>query len=796
MKMYRILAILLVIVTFSCVDNETAESLDIALYKDATQTVEKRVEDLLGRMTLEEKVAQMHQVSLNKLTLNDNGDVNEASLEALFKGLSSGTVESPFLNYADVASISEAADRYMREKTRLGIPAIQIAEGLHGYLAFGTTIFPQAIALGSTWEPQLIKEMSAVVAKEASSSGVDQALSPVFDVIRDPRWGRTEESYSEDPYLVSQMGVAFVNGLQGEPEITKNHIPEGKLMATVKHFGAYSAPLGGINLGVVSLGDRELRNTHFYPVKKAIEDANVYVVMPSYNELDGVPIHSNKKVLRDILRDELGFKGYTFSDYEAIDFLTYHHDVATTKDEAGIMALEAGTDLEAPFALGYKNLAALVKEGKIEESLIDEAVSRILTAKFKAGLFDRPYTKPVKIDDLVHTTESVALARTIAEESIILLKNENKLLPLDISKIKSIAIIGPNADRMQYGDYSATKNKATGVTILEGIKTAVGENIKIRYAEGVHVSNLDKSGIAEAVAAAEKSDVVILAIGGTHKALGGVGWEGPKSSFESDDDNINPPTGGEGYDRTSLMPPGVQPELIRAIYATGKPIVLVMVHGRPYSIVWENEHLPAIIEAWYAGEQGGNAIADVLFGDVNPSGKLPVSVPRNVGQIPIFYNHQPSHRGFYGKPGNKKVPGRDYVFETPAPLYEFGYGLSYTTFEYSNLRLDKDSYYLNDKTIKVSLRVSNKGDRDGKEVVQLYFNDIISSVATPVKLLKGFKKIYLKKGETKEVELELPIQEMGLWNIDMKYVVEPGEFDIMIGASSNDIRLNKKIRIE
>lgn len=796
MKIYRILCTLLLIVSFGCSDNQSSESLENALYKDASQPVEKRVKNLLSYMTLEEKVAQMHQVLLNGLLLDEQEKVNPETLEKLFKGLSVGTVGSPFLSYADVASISEATDRYLREKTRLGIPAIQIAEGLHGYLAFDTTIFPQAIGLGSTWNPTLIKEMSAVIAKEASASGVNQALSPVFDVIRDPRWGRTEESYSEDPYLVSKIGVAFVNGLQGEPEDTKTHIPEGKLMATVKHFGAYSAPLGGINLGVVSLGERELRNTHYYPVKKAIDDANVYVVMPSYNELDGVPIHANKKILRDVLRGELGFTGYTFSDYEAIDMLTYFHDSAETKDEAGIMALKGGTDLEAPFALGYKNLAALVEEGKLEKSFIDEAVARILTAKFKAGLFERPYTKPEKIEEIVHTSESVKLSRTIAEESIILLKNENNLLPLNKNKIKSIAVIGPNADRMQYGDYSATKNKATGVTLLEGIKAAVGKNVTINYAEGTHVSNLDKSGIEAAVTAAKKSDVVILAIGGTHKVLGGVGWEGPKSSFEADDESINPPTGGEGYDRTSLTPPGVQPELIKALHKTGKPIVLVMIHGRPYSIVWEKENLPAIIEAWYPGEQGGNALANIIFGNVNPSGRLTVSVPRSSGHIPVFYNAQPSHRGFYHKRGTKENPGRDYVFSTPDPLFSFGYGLSYTSFEYSDLTFDKASYTTGDKNISISLKVKNIGDRDGKEVVQLYFNDVISSVATPIKLLKGFEKVSLKKGEQKEVKLILPIDELGLWDRDMNYVVEPGEFNIMIGASATDIRLNQKIQID
>ena len=768
---------------------------DGPLYKDPSQSVETRVKDLLARMTLEEKVAQMTQVPLSALAVGIDGEVTQEALEDLFQGMSPGTLESPFIDATRVSRISEAVDRYLRESTRLGVPALQIAEGLHGYLAFETTIFPQAIAQSSTWNRDLIREMSSAVAREASLAGVDQMLSPILDVARDPRWGRVEETYGEDPYLVAEMGMAYVIGLQGVPETTRHGISAGKLLATAKHFAAYSVPFGGINLGPVSVGPRELRETHLYSFRKAVQEANVYAVMPAYNELNGIPLHANGFMLRDVLRDELGFAGYTFSDYEAIRMLQENQKVAGSAREAGKMALESGVDLEAPKPYGYADLVEMVERGDVSEALVDQAVSRILTAKFKGGLFERPYRAPADIRELIHTQEHVDLARRIAEESIILLKNEGDLLPLDRSSLESIAVIGPNADRVQYGDYSATKHRSSGVTLLQGIQNAVGTDIEVIHAEGVGLTSLDTSGIAAAVEAAEKSDVVVLAIGGTHLVLGGVGWQGEISRYPVDDPKVDPPTGGEGYDRTSLTPPGVQPELVRALHATGKPIILVMIHGRPYSIGWEKENLPAILEAWYPGEQGGNAIASVLFGDVNPSGKLTVSVPRSAGHVPVFYNRKPTHRGYYLVRGTKEQPGRDYVFSSPDPLFPFGFGLSYTSYEYSELKLGKKSYSVEDEAIQITLTVTNTGLRTGREAVQLYFNDLISSVATPVMSLKGFEKVELRGGESREVSFELPIQELRLWNRRMEHVVEPGEFEIMIGASSEDIRLRETIAI-
>ncbi len=755
-------------------------------YMDSNLEVELRVNDLLGRMTLEEKISQMQMVSLSSLGFDKNEKVSPSSLDSLFQGQSIGCLESPFIGVDQIAKLSEAADDYLRNNTRLGIPAIQIAECLHGQLAFGATIFPQAIAQGSTWNTELIQRMSAHIAYEASLSGVDQALSPLFDLARDPRYGRVEECYGEDPFHVAEMGKAFVIGMQGNPEVTKDHIPDNKLMCTAKHYVAYSTPIAGINLGPNNVGPRDLRDLHLYPFKKVIQEANIYSVMPAYNELNGIPLHSNEYLMKDILRKELGFKGYVFSDYEAIWMLEHFHKVTHDKKETAIEAIKAGIDLEAPKPYAFSELEELIKDGKIDISLIDQAVTNILTAKFKAGLFEKPYNAPKKVSDMVHTQEAKNLAREVAEESIILLKNQDDLLPLKTSNLNSIAVIGPNADQVQYGDYSATKDNASGVTILEGIKNYVNNTIKVNYAQGCTITGLDNSDIPAAVAAAEQSDVVVLVVGGTSMTLSGIGW--------GKDIPGDYATSGEGFDRTSLTPPGIQPELIKAIYDTGKPIILVMVHGRAYSIEWEKEHIPAIVEAWYPGEEGGNALANILFGEVNPSGKLPVSVPKSVGHVPTFYNTKPSGKGFYYKRGTKEKPGRDYVFSSPDALFPFGHGLSYTQFEYSDLKVENTKLDRKE-SVNISMAIKNIGIRKGKEVIQVYINDKVSSVTTPIKVLKEFRKIELKPSETKKVEFSIPIEELGLWNKNMEYSIESGEFDIMIGSSSEDIRLTKTIMI-
>ncbi len=756
-------------------------------YQDVSLDPGERVKDLMQRMTLEEKVGQMLKLNLADLKADARGNVSKESLENLFHGESIGCLDPPITGIEGIARFSEAADQYLRKNTRLGIPAIQVdLGGIHGQLAYGATNFPQTIGQGSTWNPALIGKMAEVIAYEAGLTGCDQLFAPLFDLARDPRYGRVEECFGEDPFLVAEMGKAFVIGLQGNPEITKDYIPEGHLIGTAKHYVAYSTPTAGINIAPVEVGPRDLRNLHLYPFEKAVREANVYSVMPSYNEVNGIPVHASEYLLRDILRKEYGFKGYVFADYGAVAMLQTFHNITFNKAETAILALMAGVDQEGS-DYAYSELINLAKYDKEILALVDEAVKNILTVKFRAGLFDKPYFLPEKLIDLVHTKESVKLAREIAEESVVLLKNQDNVLPLNISGLKSIAVIGPNADQVQYGDYSITKDNSSGVTILQGIKNITKDKIKVNYAKGCGITELDSSGFEEAINAAEKSDVVILVIGGTSMSLSGTGWGELAGEGAY-------PTCGEGYDRAELSPPGIQPGLIRAIHRTGKPIVLIMVHGRAYSIKWEKEHIPAILDAWYPGEEGGNAVARILFGEVVPSGRLTVSVPQSAGQIPVFYNFKPSGRGIYHQPGTPEKPGRDYVFSSTDPLFPFGFGLSYTQFEYSDLKIEQKELEVQD-TIRISVKIKNAGAVTGKEVVQVYIHDLISSVTTPVRVLKGFKKMEVSPGEIVTMSFSVPCKELGLWDKNMNFVVEPGEFEIMIGASAEDIRLKDIIMI-
>ncbi|PWK78477.1 beta-glucosidase [Mucilaginibacter oryzae] len=743
------------------------------VYKNQKAPIAERVKDLLGRMTLEEKVGQMSMNSLKGSMQNP---------------IAYGVCESPFTNIRDIASLSVSAKKYAREKTRLGIPPIQIGECLHGQLAAGATIFPQAIAQGSTWNPALIQKMGSVIAYEASSSGVDQALSPLFDLIRDPRYGRNEECYAEDPYLVSRMGTSFVIGMQGDPAQTINGIGKDKVMCTAKHFAAYSIPVAGINLAPASVGERELRSMFLPPFKDAVQKANIYALMPAYNEIDGVPAHANKWLLQTILRQDWGFKGYVFSDYEGLKHLYTFHHIAKDAGAAALTGLNAGIDLEAPSSDVYGKLIELVKTGKVKEQQIDSAVARILTVKFKAGLFEKALPDTSALKRRVHTPDHIALSQQIAEESIILLKNEKQLLPLNVNSLKSLAVVGPNANQVQYGDYSSTRDSRSGTTVLEGIKQLVGSKVRINYAKGCALSGSDKSGFAQAVDVVKNSDAVVVVLGTTSVVFSGVGWNGHAPESEPED----PFTCGEGYDVTDINPDGVQRELLQEIYKTGKPVVLVLVHGRPQSITWEKENIPAIIEAWYPGERGGNAIANILFGKVNPSGRLTVSIPQSTGHIPVFYNHVASNKGFYHNPGSPEKPGQDYVFSSPDVLFPFGYGLSYTSFKYSNLQVAAQLFGKGGEAI-VSVDVTNSGNREGKEVVQMYLGNKVNSVTTPVMALKGFDKISLKPGETKTVKFMIKPEDIAIWNNDMKLVTEPGTVDVVIARSAEDVVLKKTL---
>lgn len=742
-------------------------------YKNPKLPVDQRAMDLLSRMTLDEKVAQMNMNSLSGSLKND---------------LAYGVLESPFITAKEIAIQSAEAKKHAFQSTRLGIPPIQIGEGLHGVLAAGSTIFPQTIGQGSTWNPILIEKMGSAIAAEAYAMGIDQALSPLFDLIRDPRYGRVEECFAEDPYLVSQLGGAFVTGLQGPAQQSRTFIAPKKIMATAKHFAAYSYPLAGINLAPAPVGERELRTMFLPPFEEVVKKHNIYAVMPSYNEIDGIPAHSSTFLIRDVLRKEWDFKGYVFSDYGGLAQLYNFHHVATDADQAAIFGLRAGVDLEASRADVYKNLPNLVRSGKLDIKSIDAAVLRILTAKLKAGLFEKPVADTARLEKALHTTQHVALSKKIAEESAILLKNQDNLLPLDSKKIKSIAVIGPNADKVQYGDYSYTRDNRSGVTVLQGIKNVLGSSVRVNYALGCELSGSDRSGFEQAVEQAKNSDVTVVVLGTTSVVFQGIGWNGKAGKDEPKD----PFTCGEGYDVTDINPQGVQRELLQAVAKTGKPIILILIQGRPWSISWEKENIPVILEGWYPGEKGGEALADILFGKVNPSGRLNMSIPQSTGHIPVYYNYLNSAKGNNREPGSVDKPGRDYVYSSTAPLFPFGFGLSYTKFDYSDLKVSKTIFNSKD-SVEVYFKVRNVGSRKGQEVTQLYLGDKINSVSTAVKSLKRFEKVELSPGEQKQVRFVLSAKDIAFWDRDMNFVAEPGKFKVLIGKSSEEIVLQKEL---
>ena len=694
-----------------------------------------------------------------------NGRLSRTAVREFFRGMGIGCLQDLRADPKTNARTVNTIQKYLVEKTRLGIPALVVGECLHGHLSGGATVFPQAIALASTWNTELVGRMAESVAREARAVGVAQALAPDLDLAREPRWGRVEETYGEDPYLASRMGVAYIRGMQGEgPAIDREH-----LICTAKHYAAHGSPEAGVNLAPVEGGPRLLRSVYLPPFQAAVREAGVLSVMPAYSEYDGIPASASRLLLTRVLREEWGFRGYTFSDYGAVQMLHTFHRTAQTPAEAGKQALEAGMDLEAPEDYGYGDrLLQLVTAGRVPVDLIDRAVARILHVKFLAGLFENPYADVDKAAQAVNSVAHRRLAREIAQESIILLKNEGGLLPLD-RNIGALAVIGPNADVAQLGDYSQRKGEA--VTPLAGIRAAVSKRTSVLYAQGCGVWERSRKGFEQAVEAAKDADAAVVVIGGTSMVMAGTGW-GTEQRVA---------TCGEGFDRTGLGPPGVQGELVRAVHETGTPTVVVLVHGRPYSIPWVAERIPAIVEAWYPGEEGGNALADVLFGKVNPSGRLPVSIPRSVGNSPAFYNHKPSARGYYHRPGTPAEPGRDYVFEKPGPLYPFGHGLSYTTYRYTNLRVSPRKIFPGGR-VRVRVDVRNTGKAAGKEVVQLYVNDVVSSVTTPVKTLRRFEKIGLKPGERKTVRFELAQDDLALLDEHMNWTVEPGAFEVMVGG--------------
>lgn len=765
---------------------------ELMIYKNSLKSVEERVADLLSRMTLEEKVAQMMGVwNDKKETLIDelgNFDFEKAS-KAYAHGNGIGQVGRPSdagkdeqagheagFNARQTVELTNAIQKFFIENSRLGIPVVFHEECLHGLASKGATSFPQPIGLGGTFNPELVEKLYAMTAEETRVRGGHQALTPVVDVARDPRWGRVEETFGEDPYLVSQLGVAAVKGFQGDGEFNnKKHV-----MATLKHFAAHGQPESGMNCGPVNISERVLRETFLMPFKEAIEEANVISVMASYNEIDGVPSHANEWLLIDVLRDEWGFKGFVVSDYYAIWELfdrpaTHGHCVAKDRKQAAELAIKAGVNIELPEPDCYPSAIELVQEGTLSEEMLDHLVGPMLYWKFKMGLFDDPYLDPEVAEQISGSDKNKELALQAAQETITLLKNEGNVLPLDASKIKKIAVVGPNATRSLLGGYSGAPK--TNINILDGIKAkAERHQIDVVYSEGCKITiggkweedavviptpEENRNLIAKAIEDVKDADVILLAIGGNDQ-----------TSRESWARN-------HMGDRTDLNLIGEQDELVNAMVATGKTVIALVVNGRPLSINNVVEKVQGIFECWYLGQEGGNAVADVLFGDVNPSGKLPISIPKSVGQLPIYYNYKPSAR-------------RGFLFDDAKPLYPFGFGLSYTNFEFSNLSLENAKISVDGST-SVSVDVTNIGTVEGSEVVQMYIRDCFSSVTRPVKELKGFKKVWLKAGETKTVEIPINKKSLAFFDTRMNFVVEPGEFEIMIGNSSRDEDLKKVI---
>jgi beta-glucosidase len=758
-----------------------------AVYKDSKQPVEVRINDLLGRMTLEEKVAQLTSLwEKRKLLETDSGEfTSEHAKELLSQGI--GEIARPAENKKapnksplQTALYTNAIQKWVLENTRLGIPVIFHEEALHGHSGRDSTNFPQAIGLASTWDPELLEQIYSTIAQEVRVRGAQQALAPILDVARDPRWGRIEETMGEDPYLIAAMGVSAVKGFQGgERGVAKTHVA-----ATLKHLAGHGEPTGGLNTAPAPVGERGLREIFLFPFEAVVKLSHPRSVMASYNEIDGVPSHANGKMLNGILRGEWGFDGLLVSDYFAIGELVNRHNLAATRKDAALLAFNAGVDVETPDPESYPYLIEWVKEGKVTNEQLDKVVARVLREKFNLGLFENPYVKTAGINEFVGNAKHRALAQQAAEKTIVLLKNDNNILPLDVKKLTSIAVIGPHVNETLLGGYSDVPRQT--VSILQGIKDYVGKKVQVNYAQGTLLTldkwtpgadsvaansrskerwNTDKVELAtpadtkgmieEAVAAAQKSDVALVVVG-DNEATSREAWS---------DTHLG--------DSTDLNLVGQQQELVDAVLATGKPTIVLLNNGRPLSITKIAQTAPAILEGWYLGQETGRAVARVIFGDVNPGGKLPVSIARTVGQLPVYYNYKPAAK-------------RGYAFTETKPLYPFGFGLSYTTFSYSDFSINKPDAKVGE-TINVSVKVINTGSRAGDEIVQLYTHDAVASLTRPVKELKGFKRISLKPKESAVVTFTLAVNQLGFYNTDMKYIVEPGKIEVMVGSSSQDI---------
>ncbi|MDO4986235.1 MAG: glycoside hydrolase family 3 N-terminal domain-containing protein [Prevotella sp.] len=746
-------------------------------YQNPKLSVEQRVNDLVSRMTLQEKVGQLRcTLAWNYYTIKGK---NVEPSELFKKDIAEGQIGMLWGTYrADpwtqkslengltpelAAKAGNALQKYVIEHTRLGIPLFLAEEAPHGHMAIGTTVFPTGFGMAATWNPAMIEKTGEVIGQEIRLQGGHISYGPVLDLAREPRWSRVEETMGEDPVLAGELGAAMVKGLGGGI-LSKPY----STIATLKHFIGYGTTEAGQNGGITIAGARELQESFLPPFKKAI-NAGALSVMTSYNSLDGIPSTCSKALLTDLLRTQWGFNGFVVSDLYSIDGIHGTHRVAETKQQAGVMALKAGVDADLG-ALAFGRLEDAVQKGMVTEAEIDVAVKRILKMKFEMGLFEHPYVDAAQTKQLVRSDNNKAVALQVAREVITLLKNQNHVLPL--SKTQKVLVCGPNADNVynMLGDYTAPQEEGNVKTILAGIRSKLPAS-QVTYVKGCAVRDTTASNIAEAVAAAKQADVIVVAVGGSSARDFKTSYKETGAAV-TDSKTISDMDCGEGFDRATLTPLGHQMQLLKALKATGKPLVVVYIEGRPMDKSWAAQHADALLTAYYPGQEGGTAIADVLFGDYNPAGRLPVSVPANVGQIPVYYNKKPP------------MP-HDYVEMSARPLYAFGYGLSYTTFKYDDLNIEETG----DTQFKVTFNVTNTGDMDGDEVVQLYLHDEFASTAQPLMQLKKFSRIFIPKGETKQVSFTLEAEDLEIVDQEMNHVVETGDFTVMIGPSSDNIIL-------
>jgi len=750
------------------------------IYRDARRPVAERVEDLLGRMTVEEKVAQLGSAWAFQL-LSDSKFSREQTRELAEHGLGQVTRLSGATSFSAeaAAALANEIQGYLVEETRLGIPAVVHEEICSGLMARAATVFPQAIGVASTWAPELARALADAVRAQMRAIGAHQGLSPVLDISRDPRWGRTEETFGEDPHLVARMGVEFVRGLQGDD------LREG-VVATAKHFVGYGASEGGLNWAPARIGSRELHDVYLHPFEAAVRTGGLRSVMNAYNEIDGLPAAADRGLLTDLLREAWGFGGTVVSDYFAVRQIETYHRLAEDAPHAAAAALEAGIDVELPGTDCYgAPLLEALRAGLAGDETLNNAVRRVLATKFELGLFERPFVDVAKVADAAGLEAQHALAKTIARKSLVLLKNDGTL-PL-ASGTQKIAVIGPNADELRhlFGDYSypahveslremldAGQNVFSiarpdhlefgetmpdAPTILDALRERLGD--RVGFAHGCDVNTESRDGFDAAVALAAESEVAIMVLG-------------DKAGLTDDC------TSGESRDRASLDLPGVQEDLVRAVAATGTPVVLVLVTGRPTGSAWVHEHSAAVLLAWLPGQEGAEAVVDALTGDVNPGGKLPISYPRSTGQLPVFYAHKIS--------GGRSHWKGDYVDLPASPLYAFGHGLSYTRFELSEVGVTESAVGLGG-SIEVNARVTNAGDRAGDEVVQLYVRDREASLTRPVLELKSFARVELTPGESKLLTFEVPVGQLGFHDRMLAYTVEPGVFELFVGTSSDQL---------